>query len=79
MSGCRNGGRDVYERPDVREYDQRTPIRGHIVYGDGTQSSFTFARFFNGKERAVRHVVIDGVRYVARPERDWDAAEGDWA
>ena len=71
MSSCRHGGRDAYERPAVREYDQAKPIRGRIVYEDGSESGFTYARFVNGAEREVAHVEIDGEVFLKRyPTKD---------
>lgn len=64
MSGCRHGGRDVYARPPVREYDQTKPVRGRIVWDGGMESRLTYARFVNGKERRPLLVELDGIRFV---------------
>ena len=64
MSDCTNGGRLVYQPPEVREYDQQVPIRGKLLYADGTKSAFTFSRLVNGRERRVVAVEVDGARYA---------------
>lgn len=64
MSSCRHGGRDVYAAPHVTEYDRVPPIRGRIVYEDGTDSKFTFSRMTDSSERKVREVEIDGETYA---------------
>lgn len=63
MSGCRHGGRDVYRHPDAREYDQSRPIRGRVVWDDGTESRITYGRYVNGVERRAAYVEMDGTRY----------------
>ena len=69
MSGFRCGAQVC----PVREYDQSRPIRGRIVYADGSESMFTYARYVNGREREVVRVEIDGRRFVPAPDVDWDS------
>lgn len=64
---------DCSTRAWVTEYDQQQPIRGRLVYVDGTGSAFTFSRLVNGAVRVVDHIEVDGVRYTRLPERDWDS------
>lgn len=71
MSDCRWGVRPY----PVREYDRSLPIRGRLVYSDGTDSRFTFARYVNGRMREVRAVEIDGKRFAEVPDIDWDAEQ----
>lgn len=69
MSDCRWGVRPC----PVREYGHDEPIRGKMVFEDGTELPFTKARYVNGKERALDHFEADGLRYVKAPVRDWDS------
>lgn len=77
MSACRHGGRDVPARPAVTAYDHSRPIRGRIVYADGSSSGFTFCRDVNGRERRVAWIECDGERFVRAPRRDFDVPELD--
>lgn len=36
------------------------PVRGRVLYADGTSSAFTFSRYVNGAERVVAGVEVDG-------------------
>ena len=47
-------------------------IDGEVRWDDGTVSELHYTRYLNGHERHAREVVVDGVRYVPVPERDWD-------
>ena len=47
-------------------------IDGEVRWDDGTVSELHYTRFLNGHERHAREVVVDGVRYVPVPVRDWD-------
>ena len=64
MSDCRHGGRDLYVAPDTKAYDQREPIRGLIVFDNGSTQRISHARYSNGVELKVDHVVIDGMPYT---------------
>lgn len=64
VSSCRNGGRDVYQRPDSREYDQTEPIRGRVAFTDGTYWPFTCSRTTEDGTRELSHFELDdGTRY----------------
>lgn len=82
MSWCRNGGRDVCERPD-KTYDHAEPIRGKTVFTDGTELPFTFSRRTQGGgTRAVDHFESDGTRYepiscTRSPETGTESGEGE--
>lgn len=47
-------------------------IHGTIYWNDGTRSKLAFTRYRNGHERHATRVDVDGVRFMPRPERDWD-------
>ena len=73
MSDCRVP-MPFYQPPDVRERDQGKPIRGRLVFDDGTERKLSLARYVNGRERRVVAVELDGVTYapVVRDEDlDW--------
>lgn len=65
MSGFENGGTQPIPcvDPDV--------MRGKVVFRDGSEMGLSYYRY--GRE--VDHFEMDGVRYVAVPERDWDDQE----
>lgn len=54
MSDCTNGGRNVYAQP---------AIHGKLIYADGTESEFMYARMVNGEERRVVAVEVDGTTF----------------
>ena len=63
MSGCRNGGRDVYRRPDSWTYEQGEPIRASMVFTDGTSYEFSCSRMTKDGPRELSHFESDGIRY----------------
>lgn len=74
MSDCRNGGRFSYAG-SARPTTSADPdvMRGKLVFRDGTELALTYNR--HGRE--VDHFEMDGVRYMPRRERDWDAESED--
>ncbi len=74
MSGCRHGGRDVYERPVVREQGHMDCYRFKAVFRDADPVSFVISRRTADGERHLDHFEAEdgSVRYMPRPARDFD-------
>ena len=79
MSSCRHGGRDTYQRPGETDYRHDEPIRGRLVFKDGTDSKFTTSRFLeDGTERVMDHVEVDDERYERYVTRRYEEKDYIW-
>lgn len=64
MSGCRHGGRDVYEHPDARAYGHSRQYRGAACFTDAPPLPITFAAETADGPRHLSHFECDGVLYA---------------